>query len=40
MSVLLPKDQTNLATPNKTKTIRELSPVDIYSIREDIINLP
>ena len=40
MNVLLPKDQTDLASPNKTKTIRELGQVDISSIREDIINLP
>lgn len=40
MTALLPKDQTDLASPNKTKTIRELGPVDISSIREDILNLP
>jgi hypothetical protein len=40
MTVLLPKDQTDLASPNKTKTMRELGPVDISSIREDILNLP
>jgi hypothetical protein len=40
MTVLLPKDQTDLASPKKTKTIRELGPVDISSIREDILNLP
>jgi hypothetical protein len=40
MTALLPKDQTDLASPNKTKTMRELGPVDISSIREDILNLP
>ncbi|NCS23037.1 MAG: aspartyl/asparaginyl beta-hydroxylase domain-containing protein [Microcystis aeruginosa BS13-02] len=40
MSLLLPKDQTDLASPKKTKTIRELGPVDISSIREYILDLP
>jgi hypothetical protein len=40
MTVLLPKDQTDLASPKKTQTMRELGPVDISSIREDILNLP
>ena len=39
-SKILPKDQTDQAIPNKTKTMRELGPVDISSIREDILNLP
>ena len=39
-SKILPKDQTDKAIPNKTKTMRELGPVDISSIREDILNLP
>ena len=39
-STILPKDQTDKAISNKTKTMRELGPVDISSIREDILNLP
>lgn len=37
---ILPKDQTDQASPKKAKTIRELGPVDISSIREDILNIP
>jgi hypothetical protein len=39
MSVI-PKDQTEQASPKKTKTIRELGPVDISLIRDEILNLP
>jgi hypothetical protein len=37
---LLPKDQTDIASEKKTKSIRELGPVDISHVKEDILNLP
>ncbi|WP_017712890.1 aspartyl/asparaginyl beta-hydroxylase domain-containing protein [Prochlorothrix hollandica] len=40
MTLLMPKDQTDQASPNKTKTMRELGPVDISGIRDAILNLP
>ena len=40
MKTILPKDQTDLASDKKTKTVRELGAVDISAIKEDILNLP
>lgn len=37
---LLPQDQTEQASPNKTKTLRELGSVNISSVREYILKLP
>lgn len=37
---LLPQDQTDQASPKKTKTVRELGLVDISSVREYILQLP
>ena len=40
IATLMPKDQTDLASPKKAKTVRELGAVDISGVREDILNLP
>ena len=37
---ILPKDQTDQASPKKTKTMRELGPIDISGVRDDILNIP
>ena len=37
---ILPKDQTDQASPNKAKTIRELGKVDIAGLKEEILALP
>ncbi|MEB3164001.1 MAG: aspartyl/asparaginyl beta-hydroxylase domain-containing protein [Prochlorothrix sp.] len=39
-TLLMPKDQSDQASPNKTKTVRELGPVDISGVRDDILSLP
>jgi len=36
----MPKDQTDQASPKKTKTVRELGPVDISGIKQGILDLP
>ncbi len=37
---VIPQDQTALANPKKTKTMRELGAVDISGIQQDIIDIP
>lgn len=39
VAILMPKDQTDLASPKKAKTVRELGSVDISGIRTDILTL-
>lgn len=36
---LMPKDQTDQASPKKAKTVRELGPVDISKVKDDILAL-
>jgi len=40
IATLMPKDQSELASPKKAKTVRELGAVDISGIREGILTLP
>ena len=37
---ILPKDQTDQASPQKTRSVRELGPVDISAIQKEILALP
>jgi len=37
---ILPKDQTEQASPQKTRSVRELGSVDISAIQKEILALP